>query len=306
MSRRKGFTLVELLVVIGIIAVLIGILMPGLSAARRQSNSVKCMSALREIGAGFQLYAANNKGVWPMARHNKVTEAPPTKLEVYPLPAGRALRWQDRLLPYITGSPADATSMADLITTSPNNSDVIGRMQQTVLWGCPEWRKRNDDGLLTDDNFRSGYSMNAYTLQPENIGPEGRAYIDNAGTNWKGRYFKVTQWTKPSDRLLVADGVADFLQTGARGPGSPVGNLNRSLVWYPFDTSLQNIQTAHIWFDSVRHGPPSATSQDRKQEPYSGKRYINALFCDGHVQPVSVAEGWQAQINPGGMKWWAD
>jgi prepilin-type N-terminal cleavage/methylation domain-containing protein/prepilin-type processing-associated H-X9-DG protein len=302
MSRRKAFTLVELLVVIGIIAVLIGILMPALSSARRQANSIKCMSSLREIGTAFQMYAANNNGMWPITRH--AGTANPT---AHPIPLTHVLRWQDRLVQYIVPG-MDATTMVDLTTsTSAANPNALNRLRDTVLWGCPEWRKNTDGGpLASDDNFRSGYSMNPYTQMPNVTGPEGRAYIDNGGTNWKGRYFKVTAWTKPSDRLLIADGVQDFLQCGARGPGSPVGNLTRSLVWYPFDTSLTNIQTAHIWFDSTRHGPPSATGQSRKQDPYSGKRWINALFCDGHVQSVSVAEGWQAQMNPGGEKWWVD
>ena len=68
---RRAFTLVELLVVIGIIALLISILLLSLNAARESARVIKCASNLRSIGQGIAIYIADNKGVLPASNYYK-------------------------------------------------------------------------------------------------------------------------------------------------------------------------------------------------------------------------------------------
>ena len=94
---RAAFTLVELLVVIGIIAVLIGILLPALSAARRQANLVKCSSNMHQIGLALQMYQQQYQGRLP---GSYMTPQPYTLVDAS-LPGGSisasAVYWWQRL-----------------------------------------------------------------------------------------------------------------------------------------------------------------------------------------------------------------
>lgn len=66
-DRGAGFTLVELLVVIGIIAMLIAVLLPALAASRQQATNVKCLSNLRQLAQFAFAYCAENNGAFPLA-----------------------------------------------------------------------------------------------------------------------------------------------------------------------------------------------------------------------------------------------
>ena len=66
--RRRAFTLVELLVVIGIIAVLVGVLLPTMSTAREHAKTTACLSNLRQLAIAAHIYANHHGGRYPIAR----------------------------------------------------------------------------------------------------------------------------------------------------------------------------------------------------------------------------------------------
>lgn len=80
--RRHAFTLVELLVVIGIIAVLIALLLPTLNRAREQARAIACASNEKQLLLGFMMYVDDNKGATPIFPP-RGTGYPPTPNDAY-------------------------------------------------------------------------------------------------------------------------------------------------------------------------------------------------------------------------------
>jgi prepilin-type N-terminal cleavage/methylation domain-containing protein/prepilin-type processing-associated H-X9-DG protein len=95
MRRHSGFTLVELLVVVGIIGVLASLLLPVLSRARESAQRASCTNNLRQIGIAFELYLLEHRETYPAA------DDPVSLSPFYWLWMGRG--WREQLVEYIPG-----------------------------------------------------------------------------------------------------------------------------------------------------------------------------------------------------------
>jgi len=103
-SSGRGFTLVELLVVIAILAILAGILFPTFTAARGKAREASCLSNLRQLGMGVQLYAQDYDGIVPWAKDasdafvpSMWDESPECRRMLDRMPYLHPTRYRDRL-----------------------------------------------------------------------------------------------------------------------------------------------------------------------------------------------------------------
>ena len=274
-ARPTGFTLVELLVVIGIIALLISILLPSLNSARRQARSIKCLAALRQIGNGFQLYAVDYKGKWPFAVQVEGTNP-------WNRPVGTGeLRWAESIARYMHSNSV-------ILTTA---QDVGNVREKSVVWGCPEWQSSTQNGYPTTpfgDAVRVGYGMQYYRDYWQNFNTMELAYTSTAE---KRPFPTAVRWgQKGADRGLIADAITHII--GVSVPAGPLPYSGTALRFQPFEPI--DFVAGRMYVDSTRHARPGMT----KRQVLNTKT-LNMLFCDGHAAPVSVKDVFNSIVNPG-------
>lgn len=317
-SRSAGFTLVELLVVIGIIALLISILLPALQRVRESANVTKCAANLRSIAQGAMVMAAERNGfIQTVSDHNMALRVDPNR---------------ERFIYRDDGFLADYATALLRFMGSRQSSFQEDRREQLKVFECP-----SDPWLQADVNQRGYQLFNNVTNNPADLEFFPISYGINAdltvisfngqsafgnNSNFISPVFgpppspsgqprlgqaasaKISEAYQPSNVMLFAD-------WGVRprsGGGSGANVLDQSDMLYMtsnYMTAAAGIQQGELgtlagamkasWLGNKipwqRHAP-KATAQGR-----NGGRF-NAAFVDGHVELVRLEDAQRVRISP--------
>jgi prepilin-type processing-associated H-X9-DG protein/prepilin-type N-terminal cleavage/methylation domain-containing protein len=272
----KAFTLVELLVVIGIIAILIGLLLPALSKAQQQAKSLQCQSNLRTIGQAIAIYASAYNNYFPIGTDGSST----------------GTHW-DALLQQILGRSGDITSGATATNAAGSSAGMLG---QAFL--CPSHVVDPD----TNNAYECDYSAHPRLL-PRTLDNDNGFISTPATGHVHMHQIRMSQVAHPTEIVMVMDGqqivpvnastysrnyaalecctridsTYYYGQMSATAPGGlaitpgvqPTGSFLDSQVYV---TSILNVTTDSA--DSTNWGGVAWR--------HNGGGHANFLFVDGH------------------------
>ncbi len=273
--NRSAFTLVELLVVTGIIALLIGILLPALSKARQTANRAACLSNLHNLGVAMAMYTAQYKGVLPEGQDAQAT-----------------VTWVGLLLYQMGQGNGDALSAG---TQDANKTRGV--------FLCK-------DATRFDPQPRSNYACHPL-LMPD-LGKTYPAAFPEVGLRGQPRRpYNVTRLPNPSDLVLVFDTTQAMDDGGAyvTALNLDANRISNTAATSPPCTYLVTGTAAADPGQSVDGGVNQdmpATTATPATDPlfrwanirwrHSGNTMANFLFADGHADGLRYKSRYQTQL----------
>jgi len=285
-SRCRGFTLVELLVVISIIATLIGLLMPAVQAARESSRRTRCTNNLYQLGMATQQYNEANGGLpgW----RNRVTTS--NSAVIYP-------SWPAVLLPHLERSDiATAWSIAApssvlrapsidtfLCSSSPSDSPTAPVLAYAAntgsINGDNPWNK--NDGLFVDNVNSPGARLSMDDVSAADGRTMTLLYAEKCGPLANQSYWDIQPApTRPNKLEFSYQANASGHVSSIAGPvDSPMWSLATSPL--PFFGVADAAVTTPV-LNSNDPGAPGTWSQPSSQHVGG----VVVVFADGHTKFV--------------------
>lgn len=252
---RRAFTLIELLVVIAIIAVLIGILLPALGAARLQARTAVCTARLQQLGVGLSLYFGDYDRTLPQATYPPFPGSPPRVI-------GSLFGGKAGDLPFfgisdvgIAGRPLNPYVGLDFPDVAPADERI-----EPEIFRSPLDRGAQDTGVPIPEYSRtesmyelvgSSYALNDHALDDDPMEEKWGTLVPPAG----GRMPEVIDETRTW--VLATHPIYNFDSAG-----------NRRMHWHRTDRERANVlfldshAASSLDVPDPRGGPPINTTGD--------------------------------------------
>jgi prepilin-type N-terminal cleavage/methylation domain-containing protein/prepilin-type processing-associated H-X9-DG protein len=296
---RFGFTLVELLVVIGIIALLISVLLPALAKAREQGNQVKCMSNLRQIGMAMFQYTIDNKGYFPHSARGPAAADYRGEYDDW-------VYWQQPNLPGQPTSlfwPNVGTRPADQGEERGAIAKYLGKSFSRALFTCPSDDPESHKKLtaaLGGLRYRYSYTMNDMlscrlnAFDPTSFTYFGRKLAKASSVRGAAAVVMLME----ESPLTLNDGDSAIVGIGGSAGAwtfTPGGHSAGTGTSRPNGDWLSAVHDRRVRQPDYNY----EAARDKANVPSSAARG-NVAFCDGHAEYVT-----REYVHSGEMKSWA-